>query len=157
MSLKTTLLISLISLSLLSINAQVVEEATTIPSICHPPVCPAIMIQKEVNGVTLGFAPCCPTCEPCTNDYVPVCLSVGGTFATYLNACVACSNNSDGQIAGQACPEPAGWEGSEEGEVCTGEWESCLAEGNVAEVEVVPEESGVDVIIAEDDILNTLL
>jgi len=151
MSFKTTLLLlSLLCLSFYSIQAQ--EEEAEVTEICNTPLCPDFMVLKTVNGVSLGFGPCCLGCQPCTDDYAPVCLSSQGTYTTFLNNCLACTSDPNGLVADQACPEPIG---TEEGEVCEAE-EVCY-EGEWVNVEALEEEESVEVMIVNDETLNGLL
>jgi len=120
------------------IAAFLIPIATSSQDICIYLPCPQFILQKEVNGVTLGFAPCCMRCEYCGDENEPVCLSSGDTFTTYPSACHACTTSSGGLIANGACPGVDGGEQenewNEEGELANesefNNGESEFAEGN---------------------------
>jgi len=62
----------------------------------------------------VAFGPCCMDCSSCGSQVDPVCLSSGDSFTTYDNACLACTADGGGYIAGGACP--GGDVGEAEGE-----------------------------------------
>jgi len=139
-TLKQILLISSL------IAAFLVRQAISSQDICLYLPCPYFIQQKEVNGVTLEFAPCCMRCEYCGDENEPVCLSSGDTFTTYPSACHACTSGQAGLIANGACP---GVDGGEQESEWNEEGELGNAEGEFAEEDV-----GLDLTIDDLFISN---